>query len=172
MSLERVATIGVYGFDADRFFEAVLTAGTDLFCDLRARRGVRGSKYAFANARRLEQRLAELAICYRHFPALAPTRETRSLQHAADVSAGTAKRQRGELSPAFVQAYERQLDTSDAVAALEAIRAASTMPLLFCVERTPTAAIGRSLQGGWPVVPLLLNTCCRESRHRSEDTYA
>jgi hypothetical protein len=62
MSLERVATIGVYGFDADHFFAAVLDARTDLFCDLRARRGVRGREYAFANARRLEHRLGELAI--------------------------------------------------------------------------------------------------------------
>jgi hypothetical protein len=73
MSLGRVGTIGVYGFDADRFFAAVLDARTDLFCDLRARRGVRGREYAFVNARRLEQRLGELGIAYRHFPELAPT---------------------------------------------------------------------------------------------------
>jgi uncharacterized protein (DUF488 family) len=144
MSLERVATIGVYGFDADRFFAAVLDARTDLFCDLRARRGVRGSQYAFANARRLEQRLAELAIPYRHFPELAPTTETRALQYAADSAAGIAKRERGELAAAFLQAYERQLENPDARAALEAIRATSTAPLLFCVERTP-AACHRSL---------------------------
>lgn len=160
MNLERVATIGVYGFDAERFFAAVLDARTDLFCDLRARRGVRGRQYAFANARRLEQRLAELAIPYRHLPGLAPTKETRSLQHAADASAGTAKRDRGELAPSFVQAYERQLESPDARAALEAIRAASTAPLLFCVERTPAAchrslAAARLASGSIPVDHLL-----------------
>jgi uncharacterized protein (DUF488 family) len=144
MSLERVATIGVYGFDADRFFAAVLDARTDLFCDLRARRGVRGREYAFANARRLEQRLDELGIPYRHFPELAPTEATRALQYAADASTGTTKRARSELASAFVQAYERQLERPDAGAALEAIRGASTVPLLFCVERTP-AACHRSL---------------------------
>ena len=160
MSLERVATIGVYGFDAERFFAAVLDARTDLFCDLRARRGVRGRQYAFANARRLEQRLDELAIPYRHFPELAPTKETRSLQHAVDASAGIAKRDRGELAPAFVQAYERQLESQDALAALEAIRTASTAPLLFCVERTPGAchrslAAARLAGGSIPVDHLL-----------------
>jgi hypothetical protein len=144
VNLERVATIGVYGFDADCFFAAVLDARTDLFCDLRARRGVRGRDYAFANARRLEQRLGELGIAYRHFPELAPTKEIRSLQHAADASAGTGKRARGELAPAFVQAYDRQLDTANARAALEVIRETSAAPLLLCVERTP-AACHRSL---------------------------
>jgi len=144
VSLQRVATIGVYGFEAEHFVAALLDARTDLFCDLRARRGVRGAHYAFANARRLEQRLAELAIPYRHFPELAPTKETRSLQHAVDASAGTAKRDRAELAPAFVESYERQLDSPEARAALEAIRATSTAPLLFCVERTP-AACHRSL---------------------------
>jgi uncharacterized protein (DUF488 family) len=144
MSMERVVTIGVYGFDADRFFAAVLDAGTDLFCDLRARRGVRGREYAFANARRLVQRLGDLGIGYRHFPELAPTKETRALQHAADDSAGTAKRARAELAAAFVQAYARQLDSQDARAALEVIRETSDAPLLFCVERTP-AACHRSL---------------------------
>jgi hypothetical protein len=105
---------------------------------------VRGREYAFANARRLEQRLDELGIPYRHFPELAPTKETRALQYAVDAFTGTAKRDRAELAPAFVQAYERQLESPDAAAALEVIRGASTAPLLFCVERMP-AACHRSL---------------------------
>lgn len=160
MSVERVATIGVYGFDAERFFAAVLDARTDLFCDLRARRGVRGREYVFANARRLEQRLATLGIRYRHFQALAPTKEIRSLQHVADVSSGIAKRDRSQLTPAFVHAYERQLQNADARAAVEEIRAASKAPLLFCVERTPDAchrsiAAVRLAGGSIPVDHLL-----------------
>jgi uncharacterized protein (DUF488 family) len=139
MGLQRIATIGVYGFDADRFFAAVVAAETDLFCDLRARRGVRGREYAFANARRLERRLEELQIPYRHFPELAPAQETRARQVAADAAAGIGIRDRRELTPAFVKAYECQLDGADARAALQAIRSGSSVPLLFCVERIATA---------------------------------
>jgi hypothetical protein len=34
MSMQRVATIGVYGFDADTFFAALVAKDVDLFCDL------------------------------------------------------------------------------------------------------------------------------------------
>jgi uncharacterized protein (DUF488 family) len=139
MALHRVATIGVYGFDSQRFFTAVIASDTDLFCDIRARRGVRGSEYAFANARRLEQRLSELGIRYRHFPQLAPTSEIRALQREADSAVGIAKRSRGELTQGFVEAYERLLDHQEAKVALEEIRQTSSAPLLLCVERTPAA---------------------------------
>jgi len=139
MPLARVATIGVYGFDAERFFQAVLDSATDLFCDIRARRGVRGREYAFANARRLERRLVELGVAYRHFPALAPTHEIRALQRAADSSTGIAKRGRSGLSPVFIEAYARRLDEPEARSALAEIRTTSSIPLLLCVERSPTA---------------------------------
>jgi uncharacterized protein (DUF488 family) len=139
MSLQRVTTIGVYGFDADGFFAALVANEIDLFCDLRARRGVRGREYSFANARRLEAKLSELDISYRHFPELAPTHEIRALQHAADASAGVAKRGRDELSPPFVAAYEQLLDGTAARDALSAIRQAASIPVLHCVERLPSA---------------------------------
>jgi uncharacterized protein (DUF488 family) len=139
MPLQRVATIGVYGFGAERFFAAVLDAKVDLFCDIRARRGVRGRDYAFANARRLEQQLAQLGIAYRHFPELAPTSETRALQHAADSASGVAKRSRSELTPAFVAMYEELLEQPQARASIEEIRETSSVPLLLCVEREPRA---------------------------------
>ena len=62
--IEKIVTIGAYGYDADRFFAALQGAGVDTFCDVRRRRGVRGSEYAFANRARLEARLAELGIRY------------------------------------------------------------------------------------------------------------
>ena len=37
-------TIGVYGFDPGGFFGALSAAGVDTFCDVRSRRGVRGSE--------------------------------------------------------------------------------------------------------------------------------
>ena len=144
MKLERVATIGVYGFDADRFFAAVRANGIDLFCDLRARRGVRGREYAFANARRLEATLAQLGITYRHFPELAPSEAIRRLQYTADANTKTGKRDRRELSEPFVVAYRQMLGRPAALAALETIRNAAAMPVLHCVERLP-AACHRSL---------------------------
>lgn len=138
MPLERILTIGVYGFDASRFFAALEAASPDLFCDLRARRGVRGREYAFANATRLQSELTARQIAYRHFPALAPTREIRSVQYEADATAGVAKRKRDALDPAFIDRYQRLLRTPEAEAAIAEIGAAAA-PVLFCVERLPQA---------------------------------
>lgn len=85
MSLQRVATIGVYGFDADSFFAALVANGVDLFCDLRARRGVRGRECAFANARRLEAMRKE------------GFRECGSLENPGSVTQLVSNRQPAEL---------------------------------------------------------------------------
>ena len=57
-------TIGVYGFDRESFLAALAAAGVDLLLDVRQRRGVRGSEYAWANAQRLETSLAEAGVDY------------------------------------------------------------------------------------------------------------
>ncbi len=133
-------TIGAYGWDAERFFAALVAAGVDTFCDLRARRGVRGREYAFANSQRLQARLAELGIRYLHRPDLAPDAETRAAQHAADQAGHTAKRQRGSLSPAFVDAYCRErLDGFDSAVFLADLAPGAQVIALFCVEREPAA---------------------------------
>jgi uncharacterized protein (DUF488 family) len=139
MPLERILTIGVYGFTADRFFAALEASTTDLFCDLRARRGVRGGEYAFANSTRLQSELAARNIEYRHFPALAPSREIRGVQYQADATAGVAKRKRDELDAAFVDRYQELLRAPEAETALAEIAALSAAPILFCVERLPEA---------------------------------
>lgn len=139
MTPQRVITIGVYGFTAETFFSALTSAEVDLFCDLRARRGLRGPDYAFANSKRLQARLVEFGIDYQHFPELAPTAEIRSLQHRADSHIGVAKRGRSELDERFVLAYRSLLAEPAAVAALEQITEAAAAPALFCVERLPTA---------------------------------
>jgi uncharacterized protein (DUF488 family) len=144
MAVQQIVTIGVYGFTSERFFTALLDARVDLFCDLRARRGVRGRDYAFANVRRLETTLSELGITYEHFVELAPTPEIRALQRSADAERGTAKRTRGDLDPAFVASYEILMRQPPAIAALEEIRRRSVRPALLCVERSP-AACHRSL---------------------------
>ena len=138
-------TIGAHGWDAERFFSALVTAGVDTFCDLRARRGVRGREYAFANSQRLQARLAELGIRYLHRLDLAPSAATRSAQHAADAATHTAKRLRSQLSPAFVEAYHREHLAGFASAGFVAdLGPDARVVALFCVEREP-AACHRSL---------------------------
>ena len=67
-----IATIGVYEFDAASFVRALDAAGVTKVMDIRQRRGVRGSEYAWANARRLQAVLADAHIGYEYHPELAP----------------------------------------------------------------------------------------------------
>ena len=138
-------TIGVYGFEEAEFFEALVDAGVDLFCDVRQRRGVRGSTYAFANSQRLQARLDELGIAYLHRKELAPSIEVRALQDSADKESKTAKRKRSALSEAFVEAYRRDyLDRFDSEEFVSELGSRARVVALFCVERDP-AACHRSL---------------------------
>lgn len=133
-------TLGAYGWDAERFFGALVAAGVDTFCDLRARRGVRGPDYTFANSQRLQARLAELGIRYLHRPDLAPSAATRAAQADADAATHTAKRLRAVLSPAFVEAYRRErLDRFDSAAFVADLGPEVHVVALFCVEREPAA---------------------------------
>ena len=105
---------------------------------MRQRRGVRGSEYAWANARRLEAALEEAGIAYSHLPELAPTTEMRQLQYREDERRGEGKRSRTELAPEYVRRYtEEVLDRVD----LEPIVnwMGSKRPALLCVERDPEA---------------------------------
>src|SRR3954466_1663776 len=89
-----IATIGVYGFDRDSFLATLGEAGVDLVLDVRQRRGVRGSEYAWANSRRLQAALREAGIGYEHLPELAPTTELREAQYREDARLGEGKRSR------------------------------------------------------------------------------
>lgn len=104
----RFVTIGVYGFDSNSFFQALSDAHVQIFCDLRLRRAVRGSTYAFANSQRLQQKLHQLGIRYLHCKELAPSLTVRHLQEQADKQLHVAKRQRQVLSQHFIQAYEQE----------------------------------------------------------------
>jgi uncharacterized protein (DUF488 family) len=138
-------TIGAHGWEAERFFAALIAARADTFCDLRARRGVRGREYAFANSQRLQARLVELGIRYLHRPDLAPSAATRAEQYAADAATHTAKRQRTILSPEFVASYRRErLAGFDSAGFAADLGAEARVVVLFCVEREP-AACHRSL---------------------------
>lgn len=137
--VQRVVTIGVYGFTADGFMAALESAGVDVLVDVRQRRGVRGSEYAWANSQRLQAALAAANIAYLHVKELAPTTEIRASQYAADAATGEGKRSRTELSDGFKRAYVEQiLAAVDLEAALADVPASATGALL-CVEREPRA---------------------------------
>jgi uncharacterized protein (DUF488 family) len=137
--MREVATVGVYGFSATTFLDALRDADVRLLLDVRQRRGVRGSDYAWANSKRLQGALADAGIAYRHHPELAPTTELRRLQYAVDAQQGVGKRNREVLAPAYVEGYEREiLSTADLDAVITELpeRGAAA---LFCVEADPEA---------------------------------
>lgn len=136
----KIVTIGVYGFDESSFFDALCKADVDTFCDIRSRRGVRGSTYAFANSKRLQARLAELGIRYLHRKDLGPTKTVREKQAAADKATKTAKRKRTELGEAFIEAYHTEcLDVFDPQSLLDELESDAKVIALFCVETAPEA---------------------------------
>ncbi len=136
----KIVTIGVYGFDADSFFNALCKAEVDTFCDIRSRRGVRGATYAFANSKRLQARLAELDIRYIHRKDLGPTKVVREKQAAADKATKTAKRKRTELGEAFIKAYHTECLTAfDPQSLIEELESDAQIVALFCVETAPEA---------------------------------
>lgn len=135
-----IVTIGVYGFSEQEFFDALQAAHVNLFCDIRRRRGVRGSQYAFANSQRLQTKLAELGIAYRHILALAPSTGVRHTQDAVDKAGHTAKRQRQRLDPDFAAAYNQECLTDFSPQAfLGELPADVETVVFFCVERAPEA---------------------------------
>src|ERR1700753_3862486 len=95
-----IATIGVYDFDATSFIRALDQAQVTQLIDIRQRRGVRGSEYAWANAQRLQTLLTENRIAYEYHPELAPDTEMRHLQYRADDKQKVGKRDRAQLAPA------------------------------------------------------------------------
>lgn len=144
-TINKLFTIGVYGFDVETFFRSLQDYQIDTFVDIRRRRGVRGSQYAFANSQRLQAALEKLGIRYIYGQELAPTEAVRDQQRLADASTKTAKRDRDRLSPGFVTAYETQiLGPFDIGAFCDRLPADTGAMVLFCVERTP-AACHRSL---------------------------
>jgi uncharacterized protein (DUF488 family) len=147
-----IATIGVYGFDRDSFLEALAGAGVGMVLDVRQRRGVRGSEYAWANSRRLQAALAEAGIAYTHLKELAPTTELRQAQYREDARLGEGKRSRTALAAEYARRYtEEILDHVDLGPIVHWI--GSTPAALLCVERDPEAChrslIAMRLERDW-----------------------
>lgn len=139
MSVRRIVTVGVYGFDSESFVQCLRQADVRLLLDVRQRRGVRGPVYAWANARRLQDILAEAHIAYEHHPEVAPTTELRQLQYAEDDRHGVGKRSRQELAHEYVRRYTAEiLDRADLGSLVSALPSSGVAALL-CVERDPEA---------------------------------
>jgi len=136
---QTLATIGVYGFDAKTFLRALQDAEVHILIDVRQRRGVRGSEYAWANAVRLQAALGDAGIGYVHLKELAPTTELRQLQYAEDARAGVGKRSRERLAPAYVERYTAEILDPTGVEAVVGALPAEGSGALFCVERDPEA---------------------------------
>ena len=137
--MRSVVTIGVYGWTLETFLEALRGSDVRLLVDVRQRRGVRGSEYAWANAARLQAALAEAGIDYRHEIELAPTTELRQVQYRADERLGGGKRSRAALAPEYARRYTIEiLDRADLGVLLRELPAEGRTALL-CVEREPEA---------------------------------
>lgn len=126
-----IATVGVYDFDAAGFLRTLEAAGVTQIIDVRQRRGVRGSQYAWANAQRLQTLLAQAQIAYEYHPELAPDTEMRQLQYREDAREGVGKRSRVHLSPEYVGTYTREV--------------LDLVPLEPLVNRLPVHGIGALL---------------------------
>lgn len=150
--MREIATIGVYGFDGESFLATLAAAEVELLLDVRQRRGVRGSEYAWANAGRLQRALAAAGVDYTHLKELAPTTAMREAQYREDERRGEGKRSRTELSEEYASLYTEQvLDTVDLAPVVRWI--GPSRAALLCVERDPEAChrslIAARLQRDW-----------------------
>lgn len=137
--MKRIATIGVYGFTVGAFLEELAGSGVGLLLDLRQRRGVRGTDYAWANSARLQRALATADVGYRHVKELAPTTELRHLQYREDDRQHVGKRNRIALAPEYAERYTREILDAFDLGALVAGLPSGSVTALFCVERDPEA---------------------------------
>jgi uncharacterized protein (DUF488 family) len=129
----------VYGFTAARFLAALREADVRQLLDVRQRRGVRGSEYAWANARRLQAALAEAGVDYRHHLELAPTTELRHVQYREDDRLGVGKRSRTELAPEYRCRYVTEILNHVDLRPIVEEMPGQGVAALFCVERDPEA---------------------------------
>jgi uncharacterized protein (DUF488 family) len=137
--MPRIATIGVYEFDAPSFIAALDEAGVTKVFDIRQRRGVRGPRYAWANAQRLQRLLAEARIGYEYHPELAPDTELRHLQYRDDDRQGVGKRSRVRLAPEYIREYTEEILDLVPLAPLVGQLPVHGVGALLCVEATARA---------------------------------
>ena len=141
MPLPAIYTIGVYGSSENDFFRKLADHQIDTFCDIRRRRAVRGSLYAYANSNRLQDKIAQLSIRYMHEVRLAPTIEIMHLQEKSDEINKIRRRDREELDAAFKKAYvDNILSKFDVKGFIHELEKSGSKKIAFlCVERLPEA---------------------------------
>jgi len=138
--MNKIFTIGVYGLTNKEFFGKLIENKVDTFCDIRRRRGVRGSKYSFVNSKRLQAELSELGISYIHVLGFSPTRELRVKQQEEDKRLKVLKRERTGLSVAFKQGFiDENLNYFNPIDFHKLIDAETKNIVLFCVEKEHNA---------------------------------
>jgi uncharacterized protein (DUF488 family) len=145
--MPRIATIGVYEFDAETFIQTLDDAGVTKLLDIRQRRGVRGARYAWANSIRLQALLGDARIGYEHHPELAPDTELRHLQYREDDREGVGKRTRVRLAPEYVRRYTEEILDVAPLDPLVRQLPVHGIAALLCVETTAQAC-HRSLVAG------------------------
>ncbi len=134
-----IATVGVYAFDGASFIRALDDAGVTQVIDIRQRRGVRGTQYAWANSNRLQARLAEAGIGYEYHPELAPDTDLRHLQYREDDRQRVGKRSREHLAPEYVRQYTEEILDLVPLEPLVRRLPVHGIAALLCVEATAEA---------------------------------
>lgn len=141
-------TIGGYGHSEISFFDALRKNRVDLFIDIRQRRGMRGSKYSFLNATKLQQKLGEIGVAYIFLKELAPSTEVRKVQHNADELSRQTKSGRVALSDEFIVTYKSDvLDRLSIDQLIDKVRGFERI-CFFCVE-SGHRACHRSIVSDW-----------------------
>lgn len=137
----KIYTIGVYNSTESSYFRKLQENNIDLFCDIRQRRGVRGSQYKYVNSNYLQAKLQELGIGYKYVKELAPTNDIRQKQKDADKANGESKKQRTILGTIFKAEYLKQiLNPFDMEKFANDLRASGVKNIVFfCVEEYATA---------------------------------
>lgn len=132
----KIFTLGVYNSTEESYFNKLVQNNIDLFCDIRQRRGVRGSQYKYVNSNYLQAKLAELGISYTYIKDLAPTKEIRQKQKDADILNYETKKQRTTLGYVFASEYCKQiLDKFNIDALAQELQERDIKNILFfCVE--------------------------------------
>lgn len=137
----KIFTIGVYNSTEESYFNKLRDNNIDLFCDIRQRRGVRGSQYKYVNSNYLQGKLRELGITYQYIKELAPTNEIRQMQKDADKANGESKKQRTTLGPVFKSEYLKQILEPFDIEKLAngLISSGAKNIVFFCVEEKASA---------------------------------
>ena len=133
--MKALFTVGVYQKTETEFYGQLIANKIEIFCDVRNRRGMRGSLYRFVNSEYLQQKLSDLNIKYYHLKELAPNKEIREQQKSVDKINDTKKRERTLLNEEFIELYEQQvLSNFDLSFFKNDLLLGEQNIVLFCVE--------------------------------------